>query len=433
MGLKRNMKLLELKLKEYFTSLYQRALGSVIVMEWTRVQKSMFVLALMIGLSFFFLFYIAIVFLDQEWRPYINEPMFRILGLQIVATIALSSVLMWCCFIWRNSLFANQYMPFIVNAFYAVAMCANGYMLGAMSPATGIFLIGTPIIGLALFPRIIVMPLTILAMFIMMILAYAGTVGWIPYAPAFNGVERTDLQQSSIFYFYTQLYFMLPPSLIIMVLSDVIFKQWHERGREVTLLSQLDSLTNLYNRRTVNEHLERLLKMSTEADRISILLLDLDFFKQVNDTHGHMAGDDVLREVGNLLQSTMRKNDLAGRFGGEEFIVVLYRSAHEIGMSVAERIRARIAEIRVTSPAGKVVHVTASVGVSTFSPFGMTGIDQILSQADQALYTAKDAGRNQVVHYDQLSVLNPVLADHSPNFSLDHADLERRASNLARP
>lgn len=424
------MKLLQLKLKEFLTTLYHRALGSVIVMEWTRIQKSMLILGLMIALSLFFLFYVAIVFLDPEWRLYINEPVFRILGLQIVSTIVLSTLLLWCCFIWRSSAFANQYMPVIVNVFYAMAMCSNGYMLGAMSPATGIFLIGTPIIGLALFPRRIVMPLTIIAMLLMMMLAYAGTVGWIPYAPAFNDIDRTDLKQSSIFYFYTQLYFMLPPSLMIMILSDVIFKQWHERGREVTLLSQLDSLTNLYNRRTVNEHLERLIAMSTEADRISILLLDLDFFKQVNDTYGHMAGDEVLREVGHLLQATMRKNDLAGRFGGEEFIVVLYRSAHEIGMSVAERIRARIAEIRVITPAGKVVQVTASVGVSSFSPFGMTSIDQILSQADQALYTAKDAGRNQVVHYDQLSVLNPALIGRELSVA---DDLDRRAPHLARP
>lgn len=426
------MKLLEIKIKEYFTELYSRILGTVIVMELSLVQKSMLVLGMVLILSLFFLLYIAVVLLHPEWHAFINIQMFYLLGWQIATIILLSTILMWCCIFLQKNSPDNQYMSLIVTVFFATSICVMSYMLGAMSPATGIFMVGSPIIGLALFARAIILPLTILSMFSMVVLAYAGTVGWIPYAPLFTELTSVHLTTYSTFCFYSQLYFLVPPSLIIIILSDVILKQWHERGREVALLSQLDSLTNLYNRRTVNEHLERLLEMSTESDRISILLLDLDFFKQVNDTYGHMVGDDVLREVGHLLQSIMRKNDLAGRFGGEEFIVVLYRSAHDIGMSVAERIRARIAEIRVATPAGKPVQITVSVGVSTFSPFGMTGIDQILSQADQALYTAKDAGRNQVVHYDQLSVLNPAF-DSEESSSADHADVERRAPNLVRP
>ena len=163
--------------------------------------------------------------------------------------------------------------------------------------------------------------------------------------------------------------------------------------------------------------------MSTESDQISILLLDLDYFKKINDAYGHIAGDSVLREVGHLLQSTMRKNDLAGRFGGEEFIVVLYRSAYEIGMSVAERIRKRIAEISVQTATGQVIKVTSSVGVSTFAPFGMTSIDQILSQADQALYKAKDQGRDQVVHYNHLLNDHHVEPLHQPTSTSTHQNM----------
>lgn len=427
------MKLLDLKIKQYFKNVYLHTLGTVIVMELSLVQKSMLVLLLNITNALFFLFYLLIVLIHSEWHPFINLEMFELLGWQIGVIVLLSAVLLWICFFLQKNSPENQYMPLIVKIFYAASMCVLGYMLGAMSPATGVFMVGTPIIGLVLFSRAIVWPLTIISIVSMTLLAYAGTMGLIPYAPLFAESNIANLKMYSTFAFYTQAYFLLPPSFIIIVLSDVILKQWHERGREVTLLSQLDSLTNLYNRRTVNEHLERLLEMSTESDRISILLLDLDFFKQINDTYGHMVGDDVLREVGHLLKSTMRKNDLAGRFGGEEFIVVLYRSAHEIGMSVAERIRAHIAEIRVTTPAGKQVQVTASVGVSTFSPFGMTGVDQILSQADQALYTAKDAGRNLVVHYDQLSVLNPTLADHVAGSGTVDVGLEDDTPNFIRP
>lgn len=427
------MKLLVLKIKEYLMEVYQRTLGTVIVMELSLVQKSMLVLLLILLNSIFFGVYQQVVIYHPDWYPYINLGMFELLGWILGGTIIFSIILLKVCFFLQKTAPDNQYLPLIIKIFYAMSMCLLGYMLGAMSPATGVIMVGTPIIGLVLFSRAIVLPLTLCSIALMMVLAYAGTMGVIPYAPLFAEVGATHLKMSSMFSFYTQLYFLLPPSLTIIVLCDVILKQWHQRGREVSLLSQLDSLTNLYNRRTVNEHLERLMERSTESDRISILLLDLDFFKQINDTYGHMAGDDVLREVGHLLQSTMRKNDLAGRFGGEEFIVVLYRSAHEIGMSVAERIRARIAEIRVTTPAGQVVQVTASIGVSTFSPFGMVGVDQILSQADHALYAAKDAGRNRVIHFDQLPEAHADMADRKVSSGVGDVDLEDEAQHLVRP
>jgi len=395
------MKLLEFGIIKNLMTLYQRTLGSVIVMEWSYVQKSILLHAFTVVLYLSYTLYMYVVLQHPEWYRYINVELFRIFIWKDALIALLAATFGLGCYVWRTRSWAERYLPVISIFFYVIAMCSTGYGVGAMGPATGVFLMGTSLVGFALFPRKIILICTILSAVTMTVLAYAGVSGWIPYAPMFPE-SVLDVQLHSTFYFYSQMYFVAPPAIMILVTTDLVLKQWHERGREVALLSQLDSLTNLYNRRTVNQHLERLLEMSTESDRISILLLDLDYFKQINDLHGHMVGDDVLREVGHLLQSTMRKNDLAGRFGGEEFIVVLYRSAHEIGVSVAERIRQRIAEISVQTRSGQVVQVTTSVGVSTFSPFGMTNIDQILSQADQALYKAKDTGRNRVVHYDCL-------------------------------
>jgi diguanylate cyclase (GGDEF)-like protein len=396
------MKLLRLSKLTSLTNLYRLKLGSVIIMEWSYVQKSILLHLFTIVLYLSYILYMSVVLHHPEWYRYINVELFRLFIWKDILITLLAATLGLGCYVWRTRSWAERFLPIISILFYVIAMCSTGYGVGAMSPATGVFLIGTTLVGFALFPRKIILICTILSAVIMTGLAYAGVCGWIPYAPMFPE-NILDMKLHSIFYFYSQMYFVAPPALLILLTTDLVLRQWHERGQEVALLSQLDSLTNLYNRRTVNQHLERLLAMSTESDRISILLLDLDYFKQINDVHGHLVGDNVLREVGHLLQSIMRKNDLAGRFGGEEFIVVLYRSAYEIGMSVAERIRLRIAEMSVPTQSEQKIHVTTSIGVSTFSPFGMTSIDQILSQADQALYKAKDNGRNRVVHFDCLT------------------------------
>ena len=413
------MQLLEFGAIKSLVDMYRRTLGSVIVMEWSYVQKSILLHAFTVVLYLSYILYMSVVLQHPEWYRYINVELFHLFIWKDTLIALLAATLGLGCYILRTRSWAERFLPIISILFYVIAMCTTGYGVGAMSPATGVFLTGTTLVGFALFPRNIILICTILSAVTMTGLAYAGVSGWIPYAPMFPE-NVLDMKIHSTFYFYSQMYFVAPPALMILLTTDLVLRQWHKRGQEVALLSQLDSLTNLYNRRTVNQHLERLLAISTESDRISILLLDLDYFKHINDQHGHLVGDNVLREVGHQLQSIMRKNDLAGRFGGEEFIIVLYRSAHEIGMSVAERIRLRIAEIRVPTRSGQMIHVTTSIGVSTFSPFGMTSIDQILSQADQALYKAKDAGRNRVIHYDCLASIDT----SSHDFTQAHAVME---------
>lgn len=423
------MKLLELRIKnitDYFSALYQRTLGSVIVMEWNYLQKSVLLHAFTVLLFLSYVVYMAGVLLHPAWHQYIQVDLFRILVWKEALIALLAAILGMACYCLQGRSWALRYLPSVSIIFFAVAMCSTGYEVGAMSPATGIFLMGTSLIGLALFPRFIVLCVTICAAMVMMALAYAGVVGWIPYAPMFSN-HIFDPKLSATFYFYSMLYFILPPAAILMLGTDLVLKQWHQRGREVTLLSQLDPLTGLYNRRTINEHLGRLLAMSVEEDQISILILDLDHFKQVNDTYGHMVGDEVLRQVGHVLQSTMRKSDLAGRFGGEEFIIVLYRSASDVGISVAERIRAKIANIRIPICVTERIQVTTSIGIASFSPYGMTCIDHVLSQADQALYKAKHGGRNRVVHYDQL-LAQPTVGE--PPADPDVIDRELTNSDL---
>jgi diguanylate cyclase (GGDEF)-like protein len=165
--------------------------------------------------------------------------------------------------------------------------------------------------------------------------------------------------------------------------------------RAVQRQALVDSLTGLANRRLCEAALE---KEIGRADRfgepLSVVVGDIDDFKTVNDRHGHPTGDEVLREFARALQDTVREIDLAGRWGGEEFVVGLPGTDLEGGVRLAERVRTALAERTILAPSGERVHVTASFGVAEFD--GRGGLSELLAAADAALYRAKRAGKDRV-------------------------------------
>jgi diguanylate cyclase (GGDEF)-like protein len=166
--------------------------------------------------------------------------------------------------------------------------------------------------------------------------------------------------------------------------------------RMVERQAMLDSLTGLANRRSLEDTLRsELARAARFADTVSVVLADLDDFKQVNDRHGHAAGDDVLTAFADALRMTVRESDVAGRWGGEEFALVLPGTDAEGGARLADRARAAIAASHVPMPNGDLCTVTASFGVAAFPEY--REIDDILAAADAALYEAKNAGKNRVV------------------------------------
>jgi diguanylate cyclase (GGDEF)-like protein len=125
-------------------------------------------------------------------------------------------------------------------------------------------------------------------------------------------------------------------------------------------------------------------------------LLDVDHFKQINDTAGHLAGDSVLRQLGALLEDAVRKVDVVARYGGEEFVAILPETASEGGVIFAERLRERIAEEAFDVGAAEPVHLTVSIGIATFPHPRVASTEDLFARADEALYRAKSDGRNQV-------------------------------------
>ena len=185
-------------------------------------------------------------------------------------------------------------------------------------------------------------------------------------------------------------------SIIAICLENVI------NSERLTQISLTDALTNVSNRRYVEQRmLEEIGRARRQHYGIACMYLDIDHFKNINDQHGHQGGDDVLREVAKRIKAELRLSDTIGRFGGEEFVVLLVNTSHTNALLVAERIRASIADKPFLLSLSGVCDVTISIGIATLSDDHNLGeIDSaakaLLLRADRALYQAKDQGRNCV-------------------------------------
>jgi len=161
-------------------------------------------------------------------------------------------------------------------------------------------------------------------------------------------------------------------------------------------LSVTDDLTRLYNSRYLNLVLRRESKRASRSGRpLSLLFLDLDGFKQVNDTHGHQAGSKALVEASVIVHRSARETDVSARFGGDEFAVILPDTGSEGAVSVAERIRDRISACQFLASDGLSIHLTTSIGVATL-PDVAASAEELLRAADKAMYRVKDAGKNGI-------------------------------------
>jgi diguanylate cyclase (GGDEF)-like protein len=173
-----------------------------------------------------------------------------------------------------------------------------------------------------------------------------------------------------------------------------------EKNKMLEQLSITDSLTGLRNRRFLTEILsvefQRALRYGTD---LTLLIADLDHFKQVNDRHGHLAGDEVLCAVAERLRGRLRASDIGGRYGGEEFLVILSHSDTEGGVALAEHWRADVEETPIELEDGTPIRTTLSIGVASHSP-AFTDASELIAAADSALYRAKEWGRNQVAVYE---------------------------------
>lgn len=175
-----------------------------------------------------------------------------------------------------------------------------------------------------------------------------------------------------------------------------------EKNKELERLSISDGLTGLFNHRHIHGLLaEEFERVARTNDCMSVAMFDLDHFKSVNDTYGHQAGDRVLVELADILRDVARDVDRLGRYGGEEFMALLPETCIDDAAVFVERVRREVARRPFDVGGDEPLHMTLSAGVATYPHETIRDVESLVRLADQALYTAKETGRNRVVRFDE--------------------------------
>ena len=177
---------------------------------------------------------------------------------------------------------------------------------------------------------------------------------------------------------------------------EVTTRQLKKSNEQLEIVSNTDHLTRIYNRRFLMKELDREMRLARmNMTFFSIIILDIDYFKSVNDSYGHQNGDLVIIAVAELVQNKMRGRDLVARYGGEEFVVLMPETSLNAAVRIAERLRTSVREISFSSPMENLT-ITISLGVATFLPGIVDDSDSLIRHADKALYRAKNSGRDRV-------------------------------------
>ncbi|GAC1373854.1 MAG: hypothetical protein NVS3B3_09150 [Aquirhabdus sp.] len=295
-----------------------------------------------------------------------------------------------------NSALPNNIQVFLIGQPLMLYAVLNGIT----QIVTGLLLGMLPLIGIILFNRKHVFFAAGLLWIEILILAVAVSLGYLPNAPLY--VAQVKAEQVPIFFSLAQVLLSAPVAAMVYVMGHSLMQGLVLKEKQILELSRTDALTGLWNRRYLNEILEHEIALTKRnLYCLSVIILDLDFFKKVNDTFGHGVGDQVLLATTEVLLKSARTTDYVGRFGGEEFLIILPNCDAKMSVVVAERYRKALEEKQVS--VGKdMVQITGSFGLTTMLPTNTCEyhmqlcLDKLVTTADQALYDAKENGRNTV-------------------------------------
>ena len=368
-----------------------------VIMNWDTLKKCILILVLGCCVNLIWLVWETYVLLNSEYWHVVNVQLLRHkLVINSIFFITLLG-LIYPCYALQKQAWVQRFLPYIAIGILIISLCYNGYMIGVFSPVTMVVYICLIAVGLVLFERKIVYAMLIPATGFLTLSGCLSFIDVIPYAPIFQIDGQLFLNG---FWLLSMLYFVIPILITCLILFEILLSQWRHRERLIQHLSQIDPLTNTFNRRRISQSLEYLHQQDPH-NPYAVVLLDLDHFKNINDQFGHHMGDNVLIAVSQELNNQIQKHNLVGRFGGEEFILILKHASLSKAHQISERCRSAIEALVISNDEGQSIHVTASFGIAQ-SHHGLRP-QQVLSQADKALYAAKASGRNQIKCYLEIN------------------------------
>lgn len=376
----------------FYQRIMRRRLATAL--EWSAVDKGLVIMAMSIPLYLQYMLW-GMYVLSRDDRERLVNVQVAVETLQLHAlliasgsAIALAGVLIRKR--WPDLLLFQH----VTIQFFALSLVAASYGIGTVSFCAGIVLLGAPIFGFILLDRLAVWLASGAALIALVALSYATTYGYLPYAP----VVVPPIDHASRLFWMNSLFFFAAPFLIfITLMADQMLTWWREREERIRLLSRTDALTGLHNRRSIMEALDQEIGRSARHGTVlSVVILDLDHFKRINDTWGHPAGDQVLRESARVLRESVRETDLVGRYGGEEFMVILPGASLREAEGVLERCRQKLAETQIVTETNELLRVSASFGLVCDETGGDLAAQILIKGADEALYRAKENGRNRI-------------------------------------
>jgi diguanylate cyclase (GGDEF)-like protein len=365
--------------------------------EWSPVAKIGLVMFLLLAMQWGGLGWLLYVLLRDDAAQLVNEAFGWRAAQAVAAFIVVGNLLMFFSIWLRKRQPDARWFQHLGLHFYSLVLIVEGYALGELYLPTGVILTCSPLIGFLLFRRKMMLTVWIVALGSAIAISYACALGWLPYAPliALEGVAAYDLHTP--FWVYSLYLFFVPVLLVVLALVDQVLGRWRQREAHIRSVSLTDALTQVHNRRSILERLEAEVQRNLRSGTpLAVALLDLDHFKRVNDTWGHPTGDRVLRETARVLRDTVRESDLLGRYGGEEFLLLLPDTTLETARPLLERCRRALAQIEIRADNGETFAVSASFGLTCSLPGRPVDASALTRRADEALYNAKAAGRNRV-------------------------------------
>lgn len=317
---------------------------------------------------------------------------------QIFLTVCVLAIAL---FFKKNYKF-RKFMGWFIPLYFGLLLIYSAHTVGIYSPAAVGGTLNILLIGFVFYkPKTIYSIMFIVG--IAIVYVCMGTAsGDIPYAPLFSEALNQSEYYKNDFWIQSMAILYLPILLVSALFFELLLRQWRRREQKIETLSQIDSLTNVYNRRSISHYIQNLQKKPSCV--YAMMILDLDFFKKVNDQYGHDVGDAVLCRVAHLLKETIAQQGIVGRLGGEEFVVILPDMTLASALQSAEHCRSQIEQHHLQLKDGRVLTVTASFGVAMADQ--SMAIDDVSRLADQALYQSKEKGRNQVSYAS--AMLSPV-------------------------